>query len=83
MRPDNIQASAVETAKLDDDAVTEAKIADDSVTVAKLDSGSATDGHVATADGSGGVALRGPDRRGRRRGHGHNLGPCVWRRVGC
>ena len=50
VRPDNIQASAVTTAK----------IAAGAVTVAKMDSGTATDGHVATADGSGGVAFEAP-----------------------
>ena len=46
VRPDNIQAGAV----------TETKIAAGSVTAAKMDSGTADDGHVPTADGSGGVA---------------------------
>ena len=50
VRPDNIQASAVTTAKM----------ADDAVTVDKMNSGSADDGHVATADGSGGVAFEAP-----------------------
>ena len=52
-----INDSAVHTAKINDAAVTTDKLADDAVTVDKMDSGSATDGHVATADGSGGVAF--------------------------
>ena len=60
VRPDNIQASAVTEDKIADDAVTEDKIADDSVTVDKMDSGTAADGHVATADGAGGVAFEAP-----------------------
>ena len=54
-RPE-IQANAVTHAKMADDSVDTPELQDGAVTVAKMDSGTATDGHVATADGSGGVA---------------------------
>ena len=56
VRPDEIQANAVTHVKMADDSVDEPELQDGAVTVAKMDSGTATDGHVATADGSGGVA---------------------------
>ena len=40
--------------------LTEDKIADDAVTVDKMNSARADDGHVATADGAGGVAFEAP-----------------------
>ena len=51
IRPDAVGASEIEAG-----AVDTSELADDAVTAAKLDSGSASDGFVATADGSGGVA---------------------------
>ena len=52
----NIVDNTIPTAKYGNLSVTGAKLADAAVTTAKMDSGSATDGHVLTADGSGGVA---------------------------
>ena len=56
VREPEIQANAVTNAKMADDSVDTLELQDGAVTVAKMDSGTATDGHVATADGSGGVA---------------------------
>ena len=56
VREPEIQANAVTHAKMADDSVDTLELQDGAVTVAKMDSGTATDGQVATADGSGGVA---------------------------
>ena len=53
-----------------DNTIPTAKYGNETVTAAKMSSGSATDGHVATADGSGGSGLR--SRRNRRR-HAHRV----------